>query len=68
MGEKQRAETNLFDQVDDFKWLKATASPNWSLVPEDDAIPDSVWKKTLAGGAGLGVEDILRIMGIGRGS
>lgn len=58
----------MFDQVDDFKWLKATASPNWSVLSEEEAIPEGEWKKILAGGPGVGVEDILQKMGIGKGS
>ena len=27
---------NQWDQVDDFNWLKATASPNWCVLPENE--------------------------------
>ncbi|KAK4098660.1 hypothetical protein N658DRAFT_499113 [Parathielavia hyrcaniae] len=63
LTDKQKGETNLFDQVDDFKWLKATASPNWSVLPEAEAVPEVVWKKHLVGGPGLAVDATLRILG-----
>jgi hypothetical protein len=25
---------NQWDQIDDFKWLKAEQSPNWRVLPE----------------------------------
>lgn len=27
---------NQWDQIDDFKWLKAEQSPNWSILPEGE--------------------------------
>lgn len=66
LTDKDRAETNMFDQVDDFKWLKTTSSPNWSLLPESEIVPHTVWKKTLSGTAGLGVDAILRNLGVAK--
>ncbi len=68
LTDKEKSETNMFDQVDDFKWLKAAASPNWSLLPEAEAIPDQVWEKALAGGPGVALEDTLRELGVGKGA
>lgn len=68
LTEKQKSEANLFDQVDDFKWLKTTTSPNWSLLPESDIIPDSAWANTRAVSPGACVDDILRGFGLGKGS
>ncbi|KAK4773774.1 hypothetical protein SAY87_028793 [Trapa incisa] len=31
-------ETGNWSNVDDFKWLKAMQSPNWSVLPEDERI------------------------------
>ncbi|KXX76764.1 Tubulin-folding cofactor C [Madurella mycetomatis] len=64
--DKEKQETNMWDQVDDFKWLKPTPSPNWTLVSEQDMISDETWKKTLIGNPGLGVDDILKILGVGK--
>jgi hypothetical protein len=63
LTDKQKGETNLFDQVDDFKWLKATASPNWSVLPETETVPEDVWLKTLVGGPGVAIEETLRKLG-----
>lgn len=65
---KEKQETNMWDQVDDFKWLKPTPSPNWALVSEQDMISDETWKKTLIGNPGLGVNDILKVLGVGKGT
>ena len=39
---------NLWDQVDDFKWLRAERSPHWStLQPGDEgAIGSGLWEVT----------------------
>lgn len=56
---------NQWDQVDDFNWLKAEASPNWERLPEGDpAVPEDFWTETVQGGPSLGTEDILRKAGI----
>lgn len=68
LTDKEKSETNMFDQVDDFKWLKAAASPNWSLLPESEAIPEEVWKKALAGGPNVVIDDTLRELRVGQGA
>ncbi|KAK5075236.1 hypothetical protein LTR51_003635 [Lithohypha guttulata] len=42
-----RNRTNMFDQVDDFKWLRAEPSPNWSLMDDEEQISDGVWSDVL---------------------
>lgn len=37
---------NMFDQVDDFKWLRAEQSPNWSLGEDD--ISEETWDLVLS--------------------
>lgn len=32
-------ETGMWSNVDDFRWLRAVSSPNWSVLPEDDRLP-----------------------------
>jgi len=39
--------TNLWDQVEDFGWLKKQASPHWSVLPEDERLSDDAWKVLL---------------------
>lgn len=36
---------NLWNQVDDFKWLRAEHSPNWSILTSEDdrAIDANEW-------------------------
>ncbi|KAI1197894.1 tubulin-specific chaperone C [Nemania serpens] len=53
-------ETNQWDQVDDFKWLKDVASPNWRILPGGCRIADEVWQDTSCGKAGMSSDDILR--------
>ncbi|PKS11243.1 hypothetical protein jhhlp_003004 [Lomentospora prolificans] len=55
---------NKWDQVDDFKWLKADHSPNWSILPESGRLSGSFWTEWVAGGAEVRVADILNKGGI----
>jgi len=57
---------NQWDQVDDFKWLKAEPSPNWKKLDgaEDYAVPADFWTHTVKGGPSLSTQDILRQAGI----
>ena len=34
VSEQLQGVKNQWDQIDDFKWLKAEQSPNWSILPE----------------------------------
>lgn len=31
-------ESGLWESVDDFRWLRAVQSPNWSVLPSDQRI------------------------------
>lgn len=55
---------NQWDQVDDFKWLKAEHSPNWSILPQDQRLEEEIWTHVVPGGPGVGSEDILKKVGI----
>jgi len=57
------APTNQWDQVDDFKWLKAEASPNWSVLPRGERVEEDVWKNVVCGNPSYSTEDILRKVG-----
>jgi len=50
---------NRWDQIDDFKWLKAEQSPNWSLISDQDTIPESTWQEIVPGKPEMGLADIL---------
>ncbi|KAH6847286.1 tubulin binding cofactor C-domain-containing protein [Chaetomium sp. MPI-CAGE-AT-0009] len=68
LTDKEKTEANLYDQVDDFKWLKTFSSPNWSLLPESEVVPDDVWKAALAGEPGVIIDTTLRSLGVKKGS
>jgi len=58
------AGTNQWDQVDDFKWLKADHSPNWSVLPEGERLAEEIWTKTVPGEPGASLEEILKKVGV----
>lgn len=33
---------NLWEQVDDFNWLRAQQSPNWSVLPDSERVGHDV--------------------------
>ena len=52
---------NQWDQIDDFKWLKAEHSPNWRVLEPENIVPDEVWKKVRSLGASFAsADDILK--------
>lgn len=53
---------NHWDQIDDFKWLKAEASPNFSLLGEAQRVGDGVWMDKVVESEER--EDVLRVLGI----
>ena len=55
---------NQWDQVDDFKWLKAEHSPNWSILADEQRLKEVVWVTVVPGGPGVGLDDILKKTGI----
>ncbi|KAM3152917.1 hypothetical protein ABEW05_006706 [Botrytis cinerea] len=55
---------NQWDQVDDFKWLKAEHSPNWSILPEEERLKEEIWTDVIPGGPGVGLDDILKKIGL----
>ncbi|RDA92723.1 hypothetical protein CP533_1426 [Ophiocordyceps camponoti-saundersi (nom. inval.)] len=50
---------NQWDQVDDFKWLKAGHSPNWTTLSAAQALGDEIWTKVVPGMPGASVEETL---------
>lgn len=65
-GQDNGADSNQWDQVDDFGWLKAEHSPNWRRLggEGDHAVPEEFWTGTVKGGPALSTQDILRQAGI----
>ncbi|EMD96929.1 hypothetical protein COCC4DRAFT_24875 [Bipolaris maydis ATCC 48331] len=55
---------NLWDQIDDFKWLKAEPSPHFSTIPEDKRIPDHVWSDIVPEEKAVSLQDVLTAVNI----
>ena len=55
---------NQWDQIDDFKWLKAEPSPHFSLLAEPERVEDKTWKYMVSGQLDTSVEEVLKGMGI----
>jgi tubulin-specific chaperone C len=55
MTEADQATENQWDQVDDFKWLKAGPSPNWTTLSEAERLNDGIWTETVAGRSSMSV-------------
>lgn len=64
--EADRDDENQWNQVDDFKWLKADHSPNWSTLSESETLGDEIWEKVVPGQPGASVEETLQKVGIPR--
>lgn len=64
MTDADRAEENQWNQVDDFKWLKAGHSPNWTTMGEAQALSDEIWTKVVPGRPGASVDETLAKVGI----
>ena len=70
-SETMNTRKNMFDQVDDFKWLRAEPSPNWRLMKEHERIKDTTWRmildtlaaqdKRLEEGLETNTADVLRV-------
>lgn len=50
--------------MDDFKWLKAGHSPNWTTLGESQVLGDEIWTKVVPGQPGTSVIETLKKVGI----
>ncbi|GKU15845.1 unnamed protein product [Fusarium langsethiae] len=64
--EAEEPEENQWDQVDDFKWLKAGHSPNWTTLSENERLGDDLWRSVVPGQPGVSVEEVLKKLNIPR--
>ncbi|KAL8375925.1 hypothetical protein RB595_007169 [Gaeumannomyces hyphopodioides] len=62
--QSQDPDSNQWDQVDDFKWLKTDHSPNWCVLKEEERLPETFWKQAVPGRPGHGPVDILKEAGV----
>ncbi|ODA75915.1 hypothetical protein RJ55_08556 [Drechmeria coniospora] len=67
MTESEGNTENQWDQVDDFKWLKAGHSPNWTVLPDEEVLDADVWTKIVPGQPGASVQETLAKVGLPRG-
>ncbi|MGG6495341.1 UNVERIFIED_CONTAM: hypothetical protein NY603_20700, partial [Bacteroidetes bacterium 56_B9] len=66
MLEADRAVENKWSDVDDFKWLRAEQSPNWSVMAPGKRIEDRVWKEVVPGGPETSVQNVLDAVNVPR--
>lgn len=46
-AEPRAVKQNMFDQVDDFKWLRTEASPNWRRMQDEEGVKEDSWQEVL---------------------
>ena len=39
---------NCWDRVQDFNWLLAEPNPHWTMIANEDRVPDDLWKLVCA--------------------
>lgn len=57
---------NQWERVDDFKWLRNEQSPNWGILEDGQRLKEEVWKNVVPDGSGVGVDEILKAVGVGK--
>ncbi|KAI9825186.1 MAG: hypothetical protein M1819_000591 [Sarea resinae] len=60
------APQNLWDQIDDFNWIKPTPSPHFAILPPEKRIPEAVWRDVVPGSLAYTLEGILKLTVLGR--
>lgn len=63
---QDESKMNQWQNVDDFKWLRAEQSPNWSILPQEARMSEKVWREVVPGSPTVGLEEILTAVGISR--
>ncbi|KAF2207225.1 hypothetical protein CERZMDRAFT_71806 [Cercospora zeae-maydis SCOH1-5] len=66
MLEADRAVENKWSDVDDFKWLMAEQSPNWSVMAPGQRAAEKVWKEVVPGGPETSVQNVLDAVNVPR--
>ena len=54
----------MWDQVEDFNWLRSEPSPHWEMLPVAQRVGKGVWTEMVPGGPNHGLADILRAVGV----
>ncbi|PPJ60823.1 hypothetical protein CBER1_10814 [Cercospora berteroae] len=66
MLDGDRAVENKWSDVDDFKWLMAEQSPNWSVMAPGKRIEEKVWTEVVPGGPETSVQNVLDAVNVPR--
>lgn len=64
LADKQRGAENLWGRIDDFKWLRAEPSPNWSVLEDGQRVSEEVWRKVGIDGQKGKTEEVLAMVGL----
>lgn len=64
--ETEELSENQWNEVDDFKWLKAGHSPNWTTLSENERLSDEAWRNVVPGQPGFSVQETLKKLDIPR--
>ena len=54
---------NLWNQVEDFKWLKSEPSPHWSITKESARLDESFWSNDMEN-EDVEAKSILKVAGL----
>lgn len=53
---------NLWNQVEDFMWLRPEPSPNWRVLTDEETISDELWQQAANGTHGIEIlGDVLKV-------
>lgn len=64
LKEADKEIANQWQEVDDFKWLRAEPSPNWNTLDGSKRISEGIWRDVVPGGPNMGAEDVLKAAGV----
>ena len=53
-------------EVDDFKWLRNEASPNWSVLDSAHRVQESTWRDVKGVASAEIVENVLNMVGVAK--
>ncbi|RAR01662.1 tubulin folding cofactor c [Stemphylium lycopersici] len=53
---------NQWNQIDDFKWLKAEPSPHFTILPENERIPENAWTHLVPETSETSLHDTLKAL------
>jgi hypothetical protein len=66
MTEAEKSTENQWDQVNDFKWLKASHSPNWTILSDPQRLAPNFWENIVREQPVASVAETLKSIGVPR--